>query len=157
TADEQMLECYIRGYRMPRGWGSTMIASKVSLVAIFAAALSVATGPGWAAPADDAQHAEALKKERRFDEIVEQIKSGKLDVNYTELRLDYPYTSTYDSGGSVFGPVFSDLWKAFKANNCDSALTKSNRILEINFIHSPTHFVRGDCFQVKGDPTHAEA
>jgi Domain of unknown function (DUF4919) len=137
------------------GWGAIMGTKTGKFLALgLAGALFAAAGPAIAA--DDALKAEAAKKRERFQEIVAQIKDGKLDVDYTELRLDYPFTKGYDPEG-IDVDAFGDMWKAFKAKDCDTALAKSEEILASNFIQAVTHYVRGDCFAAKGDMAKSQA
>lgn len=91
----------------------------------------------------------------RYKELLDKLKKGERDVDFTELRMSYtetedfsPYGGDEDARAAMFG--------AMKAGKWDDALKHSAKILEKNYVDINAHFVSFAANKRKGDTARAE-
>jgi hypothetical protein len=86
-----------------------------------------------------------------YAELVARAESGDATLNYSNLRLSYSRSASYDPDGKQTAALFSAAWNAFQARDCRTALDRSAELLKINYVSIPMHFVRSDCLKQAGD------
>lgn len=91
----------------------------------------------------------------RYKELLEKLKKGERDVDFTELRMSYtetedfsPYGGDEDARDAMFSALNSGKW--------DDALKHSAKILEKNYVDINAHFVTFVANTRKGDTAKAD-
>jgi hypothetical protein len=92
----------------------------------------------------------AMAAEPSYEDLVAQVKSGKLDIDYTALRLSFASSPLYDPYGAVLSKA-KDMISAYGAGDCTAAIARAKEILEINFVQMDAHMVTGLCLKKAGD------
>ena len=91
----------------------------------------------------------------RYRELLEKLKKGERDVDFTELRMSYTETEDYSPYGGdddARGAMFS----ALKAGKWDDALNHSAKILEKNYVDINAHLASLAANARKGDTAKAD-
>ena len=92
----------------------------------------------------------AIAAEPSYDDLVAQVKSGKLDTDYTALRLSFASSPRYEPYGAVLVKVKAMI-SSFSAGDCPGAMASAKEILETNFVQMDAHIVTGLCLRKAGD------
>jgi hypothetical protein len=92
----------------------------------------------------------AMAAEPSYDDLVAQVKSGKLDIDYSALRLSFASSPRYDPYGAVLIKAKAMI-SAYSAGDCTGALASAKEILEIDFVEMDAHIVTGLCLKKAGD------
>jgi hypothetical protein len=86
-----------------------------------------------------------------YAELVARAERGDATLNYSDLRLSYSRSASYDPYAKQSAALFSAAWNAFQAKDCRTALDQTAALLKINYVSIPMHFVRSDCLKQAGD------
>ena len=93
---------------------------------------------------------QAIAAEPSYDDLVAQVKSGKLDTDYTALRLAFASSPRYEPYGALLVKV-KEMMASFSAGDCPGAMASAKAILETNFVQMDAHIVTGLCLRKAGD------
>jgi hypothetical protein len=119
----------------------------------------VATQTPQATPAPAATPGQVAAQQKpsaaRYKELVEKLRKGERDVDFTELRMSFtetedfsPYGGDRDARGAMFGALNAGKW--------DEALKQSSKILEKNYVDINAHFGAYIANTRKGDTAKAD-
>ena len=89
--------------------------------------------------------------EPSYDDLLAQIRSGKLDVDYAALRLSFAASPKYEPYGSATGTMAKDMITAFKADDCPTAIARAKEIMDANFVYIDAHRVTSLCHKKAGN------
>jgi len=81
---------------------------------------------------------------------------GDPSVDFTALRLAYPYTDQWDPFGNKTAALMDQAAAASRGRDCTTALTKLDEVLKIDFTIDAAHALRGDCLAETGDAPAAK-
>jgi Domain of unknown function (DUF4919) len=123
------------------------------LIFVLASPFPAAAEPDGPASSRNAEHIRLQRA--RFAALVAQLSSGKTEVSYAELRLAYPFTESYDPYDLRSGRILVEVWNAFNAGDCKTAIAKTDEVLVINFVSIAAHMIRFGCFAKLGDTGRA--
>jgi hypothetical protein len=86
-----------------------------------------------------------------YEDFVTQIKSGKLDIDYTAFRLSYAASPGYEPYGFTTAAIAGAMRAAFNAGDCPTAMARAKEIMDANFVQVDAHFVTGLCDKKAGN------
>jgi hypothetical protein len=92
----------------------------------------------------------------RYDDLVAQARDGDAAIDYTALRLAYPFTDHYDPYAVRTRGLVEDALKSMTAGDCAAALAKADEVLKLDFTVVAIHVLRNTCFTRLGDPSQAD-
>ena len=92
----------------------------------------------------------SVAAEPSYEDLLALVKSGRLDIDYTALRLSFASSPLYDPYGGVLIKA-KDMISAYGADDCTAAIARAKEILEINFVQMDAHIVTGLCLKKAGD------
>ena len=93
--------------------------------------------------------------EPSYDDYVTQLKAGKLDIDYTALRLAYAASPKYAPYGSSM-VLAKTMTKAYGAGDCGAAMMHAQEIFEANFVSIDAHMVASLCHKKAGNEEGAQ-
>ena len=91
----------------------------------------------------------------RYKELLEKLKKGERDVDFTELRMSYTETDDYDPYGGD-REARQGMFAAINSGKWDDALKHSAKILEKNYVDINGHFGAFAANMRKGDAARAD-
>lgn len=86
----------------------------------------------------------------QFATLVTAAERGDTGVDYTLLRMSYPFTQQYDPYG-LKETEFDEAFTAYTRKDCKTAVEKAAAALKTNYVEFGMHFVRQRCFEQMGD------
>jgi hypothetical protein len=87
--------------------------------------------------------------------LVAKAQRGDTDTDYTALRLAYAASYAYDPYSANTRDLFAAAWAALQADDCATAMKKSDALLALDFTNIPVHAIREKCLAKAGDTAAA--
>ncbi len=91
-----------------------------------------------------------------YADLVAKVMGGDTSIDFTALRLAYPYTDDWDPYLARTTQLVTDSFAAMTANDCVTALAKSEAELKIDFTAISIHAIRAECFMRAGNQKQAD-
>lgn len=99
--------------------------------------------------------APSLARAANYDDMIAAAKTDPASVDYSALRAAYAASPNYDPDNAATRDSFAQMWTAYNAADCATALAKSEDVLKTNFTYMAAHAVRSDCLRKLGKPDDA--
>lgn len=91
----------------------------------------------------------------RYKELLDKLKKGERDVDFTELRMSYTETADYSPYGDD-SETRQAMFAAINSGKWDDALKHSAKLLEKNYVDINGHFGAFAANMRKGDAERAD-
>ena len=88
--------------------------------------------------------------------MVAAIRAGKANTDYTALRAAYVKDKSYDPYGVGVSALSGQMSRAFRGDDCKTAIATANQIASIRFVDLDAHFIAASCLDKAGDKAHAD-
>jgi hypothetical protein len=88
-----------------------------------------------------------------YAELLARVRRGQ-DVDFLALRNAYAQDPSYDPYGFRVASWVAEMYDAYNAGDCGTALARAQSILQLNFVHIDAHFASARCQERAG---HEEA
>lgn len=102
-----------------------------------------------------AQIAQRRQAQAIYDDLTARAAKGDRSVDFTQLRLSYPFTKQWDVNSSMSGPLLAQARVAADGGDCATALEKIDEVLKIDYTLVAAHRLRSRC--LKGNAARIES
>ncbi len=96
------------------------------------------------------------KFQARYADLARRAVEGDSSVDFTALRVAYPYTDQWDPFGNKTAALMDQAAAASMGKDCATALAKLDEVLKLDFTIDAAHALRSDCLAETGDGPSAK-
>lgn len=108
-------------------------------------------------PTESAAAFAARKKfQAGYGDLTKRAVEGDPSVDFTTLRVAYPYTDQWDPFGNQTAALLDQAAAASRGRDCTTALAKLDEILKLDFTIDAAHALRSDCLAETGNAPAAK-